>query len=328
MKKISIFAIAIIVIVAGFFALWQYKKEVPAQIANFEECVAAGNPVMESYPRQCRYNNETFTEDIGNELEKTDIIRINTPRPNQVVSSPLTITGEARGSWFFEASFPVVLTDWDGLIIAQGIATANPPAGGDWMTSEFVPFEATLTFTPDKNAYSYKGTLILHKDNPSGLPEHDDALEIPVVFAEATGNTSPPKACTQEAKLCPDGSYVGRTGPNCEFAPCPSGIEFGKPVTLGIAGTITYTDGLNISVKEINDSRCKADVVCVWQGELSASLSLLHGVFGDVPGEIHLGTVNNKSVSLKGYKFSLESATAESVIITVSMIPSGGGAGG
>lgn len=27
--------------------------------------------------------------------------------------------------------------------------------------------------------------------------------------------------CTQEAKQCPDGSYVGRTGPNCEFAPCP-----------------------------------------------------------------------------------------------------------
>lgn len=28
-------------------------------------------------------------------------------------------------------------------------------------------------------------------------------------------------ACTQEAKLCPDGSYVGRTGPHCEFAACP-----------------------------------------------------------------------------------------------------------
>lgn len=28
-------------------------------------------------------------------------------------------------------------------------------------------------------------------------------------------------ACTLEAKLCPDGSYVGRVGPNCEFAPCP-----------------------------------------------------------------------------------------------------------
>ena len=31
----------------------------------------------------------------------------------------------------------------------------------------------------------------------------------------------PPQACTEEAKVCPDGSAVGRTGPNCEFAPCP-----------------------------------------------------------------------------------------------------------
>ena len=30
-----------------------------------------------------------------------------------------------------------------------------------------------------------------------------------------------PVACTMEAKLCPDGSYVGRVSPNCEFAPCP-----------------------------------------------------------------------------------------------------------
>lgn len=30
-----------------------------------------------------------------------------------------------------------------------------------------------------------------------------------------------PKACTMEAKLCPDGSSVGRTPPDCEFTPCP-----------------------------------------------------------------------------------------------------------
>lgn len=29
-------------------------------------------------------------------------------------------------------------------------------------------------------------------------------------------------ACTEEAKLCPDGSSVGRTGPSCDFAACPS----------------------------------------------------------------------------------------------------------
>ncbi len=30
------------------------------------------------------------------------------------------------------------------------------------------------------------------------------------------------KVCTQEAKQCSDGGYVGRTGPNCEFSPCPN----------------------------------------------------------------------------------------------------------
>lgn len=29
------------------------------------------------------------------------------------------------------------------------------------------------------------------------------------------------RACTMEAKLCKDGSSVGRTGPHCEFATCP-----------------------------------------------------------------------------------------------------------
>ncbi len=30
-----------------------------------------------------------------------------------------------------------------------------------------------------------------------------------------------PKECTEEAKICPDGSAVERTGPNCEFPSCP-----------------------------------------------------------------------------------------------------------
>ncbi len=34
-------------------------------------------------------------------------------------------------------------------------------------------------------------------------------------------NEEEPVACTMEARACPDGSYVGREGPNCEFAVCP-----------------------------------------------------------------------------------------------------------
>lgn len=118
-------------------------------------------------------------ENIGNAVEKADLIRVESPRPNQEIKSPLTIKGQARGNWFFEASFPVVLTDWDGKILAKGIATAK----GEWMTKEFVPFEATLKFSVEKNNYSNKGTLILRKDNPSGLSEHDDVLEIPVIIS-------------------------------------------------------------------------------------------------------------------------------------------------
>lgn len=116
------------------------------------------------------------------EMDQTtndELIQLASPRPGQSISSPLIVQGKARGSWFFEASFPVVLIDWDGKIIAHSIAQAK----GDWMTTEFVPFETTLTFTVDKDVYSDAGTLILRKDNPSGLPEHDDALEIPIVFA-------------------------------------------------------------------------------------------------------------------------------------------------
>ena len=38
--------------------------EEKATITNFEECVAAGNPIMESYPRQCRAGDKTFVEEI------------------------------------------------------------------------------------------------------------------------------------------------------------------------------------------------------------------------------------------------------------------------
>lgn len=46
-----------------------------------------------------------------------------------------------------------------------------------------------------------------------------------VSFRSERGQNEP-IACTMEAKLCPDGSAVGRMGPKCEFAPCPSGGQF------------------------------------------------------------------------------------------------------
>ncbi|MFA7286233.1 MAG: Gmad2 immunoglobulin-like domain-containing protein [Patescibacteria group bacterium] len=172
----------VVAVAAGLLVVKLRIAKAPTQptanvVTTFEECVAEGNPVMESYPRQCRsIAGQGFTEDIGNVIEKMDLVRLTAPLPNVVIGSPLTVTGEARGTWFFEASFPVVLVDSDGVIIAEGIAQAD----GEWMTEDFVPFTATVTFT--RPAYGDRGSLLLRKDNPSGLPEHDDALEIPIRF--------------------------------------------------------------------------------------------------------------------------------------------------
>jgi hypothetical protein len=62
------------------------------------------------------------------------------------------------------------------LIIAEQPAILQ----GDWMTDDFVPFTVTLSF--DKPSTYMNGALILQKDNPSGLSENDDAIEIPITF--------------------------------------------------------------------------------------------------------------------------------------------------
>ncbi len=111
---------------------------------------------------------------------KADLIRVAMPGPGEEIKSPFIAKGEARGYWFFEASFPVKLFDGNGKEIVMGIAQADPPAGGEWMTTEFVPFSVALTFEKPSTA---EGILVFEKDNPSGLPEHADALRIPVLFS-------------------------------------------------------------------------------------------------------------------------------------------------
>lgn len=107
---------------------------------------------------------------------KPNLIRVTSPNLNARVSSPLLITGEARGYWYFEASFLIEIVDSKGNVLGKGIAQAK----SEWMTENFVPFETSVTFT--KPFTETRGKIILHKDNPSGLPEYDDFLEIPIKF--------------------------------------------------------------------------------------------------------------------------------------------------
>lgn len=61
---------AILVVFVIFFLVMPKVKEnreknIQPNVTNFEECVMANNPVMESYPRQCRHGEQVFIEDTG-----------------------------------------------------------------------------------------------------------------------------------------------------------------------------------------------------------------------------------------------------------------------
>lgn len=107
---------------------------------------------------------------------RDEFISIEVPAPGAVIESPLLIKGRARGTWFFEGDFPVVLEDADGNVLSRSFVTAE----GEWMTKEFVPFTGTLSFTSP--ASGSRGRLIFAKDNPTDRAELDDATTIPVLL--------------------------------------------------------------------------------------------------------------------------------------------------
>ncbi len=102
-------------------------------------------------------------------------IQVTIPHANDVVQSPLVVSGQALGTWYFEASFPVRLLDANG----NELASTPAQAQSDWMTTDMVPFTATLTFS---TPVTPTGTLILKNDNPSGDPQRDKQISIPVRF--------------------------------------------------------------------------------------------------------------------------------------------------
>ena len=144
--------------------------------------------------------------------DKLNLIRIANVIDGATIKSPFVVRGEARGYWFFEASFPMRLYDGNGKEIAVAIAQAE----GEWMTENFVPFSAELKFVAPATK---DGVLVFQKDNPSGLPEYDDEVRIPVTFDPPAGEKPPQHAVGScratgcSGQVCSDKDVVT----TCEF---------------------------------------------------------------------------------------------------------------
>jgi hypothetical protein len=102
-------------------------------------------------------------------------IRVDYPKENQEIRSPLIIKGKAKGIWFFEAEFNVELYDENNNLLGNGILKAK----SDWMTENFVPFEGELIFKKPETRY---GKLVFLSNNPSGIAEYQKVYIIPVEF--------------------------------------------------------------------------------------------------------------------------------------------------
>lgn len=284
-KRLITALIAVLAIAVGAWVFLVARSSVP--ITTFEEC-AAKYPVMESYPEQCNTpDGKHFVRDISGDLN--DLIQVNAPVSGATISSPLVVTGKARGTWYFEASFPVKLLDATGNVIAEAPAQAQ----GEWMTNDFVPFKVVLTF---KSAPFVDGSLVLKNDNPSGDPAKDKQIIIPVKFsADQVSN-----------------KY---------------GV-FGKAVTLNIRDNVLFPDGLIVGLDKINDSRCQQNVQCIWAGELAPLLIVDHSEFNPGSQEVQLGMITHQTVAIKGYTIKLQSAATAQATIVVTADSTGNGLSG
>lgn len=188
----------VVIWIAALFGVygWQHKKvtdlnnqvaglnsqisSLNVQVANLSKkltnaCQPAQQQAQPNQQPQLNQQASTSCTNYSYTSVKGIKISVYTPAKDSVVSSPIAVSGAVPGNWSFEAQFPVKLEDSKGSVITQ--ATAH--VLGNWQTTDLVPFSAQLTYS---KAVSGNGTLVLEKDNPSGLSNNGDSLSIPVRF--------------------------------------------------------------------------------------------------------------------------------------------------
>lgn len=160
-KKNTFLKIVFIFFIIAFVFLF-IKQNNGTWVCDNGEWIKKGNPTEDKPETKCS-------------VKETSQIKIYQPKKNQEVVTPLEIEGEARGTWFFEATFPLEIQDTKGNEIVQGFAQTQ----SNWMTEEFISFNAVIDFSVSEKT---EAVLILKKDNPSGLRENDDQIEIPIIL--------------------------------------------------------------------------------------------------------------------------------------------------
>ncbi|OGI66256.1 hypothetical protein A3A95_02025 [Candidatus Nomurabacteria bacterium RIFCSPLOWO2_01_FULL_39_18] len=93
--------------------------------------------------------------------------------------------------------------------------------------------------------------------------------------------------CTQDAKLCPDGSWTSRTAPNCEFAPC--GVNPSEPVTIQPYNPDDDRGGLynypNYSLTKVPTAPISVKYLVEHRSALDQKIVTVRGVVVGIPAQ-------------------------------------------
>lgn len=168
-------------LILGFISLFFFKRATTKDtITDFISCVSAGNPVLTSYPAQCKTSDgRTFTEvvptDTATQSEdpatQQGNIVVTQPKADDMVTSSFTVEGKAR---VFENVIQYRLRDQNGTILAADSLQYTAPDAG-----QFGDFSVTISYT---NAKGTRGMLEVFSSSPKDGSEINK-VSIPVQFA-------------------------------------------------------------------------------------------------------------------------------------------------
>lgn len=191
-------------------------------------------------------DSEQISDGGTNKPTGTDV-QITSPDLSKPINSPLKLTGKIKPNYSFEAVFPIRLENAAGKTIASGQGHVTT----DDLNQEFVPFTAEIKFSQTAG----KGSLVIMNDNPSGLPENDKKISLPVTFG-ATGAVS-----QGDPTLC-----KVYKGPSNDFQLCyPNDFTVKKGDTGILTSFVypeTYSQGTNLQFAHVDVTVPKSDAQC------------------------------------------------------------------
>lgn len=165
MKKTVLIVFVLAVLIALVFAVrFVFRGLEDTWVCDDGIWTKHGNPRRPAPQTPCGNHTETKTPVASSSpFVYKDLIRIDSPAQNSKVSttSPIKFSGAARGSWYFEATFPVQILDEDGKIIGTSTARAQ----GEWTKENLVPFEGEIKFEKPKG----KMGKIIFKDDLAAI---------------------------------------------------------------------------------------------------------------------------------------------------------------